>query len=178
MRSKTIIALFLVCAFALSAQSKKYLNVELMGAGGAVGISFDSRFKADSKFGYKVGLGYGFEYNSGVSHWYFTPVKAYYPEDKRWNNNFSIPVNAYYLFGREKHFFEMGLGFSLFYADYDFGSDSKIGYHMFGRVAYRHESQSKRLKFSVGLDLPFRTPASGLGYSIALAPSISIGYRL
>ncbi|MDD3078574.1 MAG: hypothetical protein PHH37_05670 [Paludibacter sp.] len=162
----------------LFSQRKKYLGFELAGSYGLTGLSLDSRFSELSKFGYTVGLSYGFEYNSGANHWYLTPVKAYYPEDDRMNRVVSIPFNIHYLLGQQKNFLETGIGLCAFYADYKFGNNKGLGYYSFGRIAYRHESVTKRLSFSLGLDVPFSTPASGLGYSIGIAPALSIGYRL
>jgi len=177
MRAKIIIIL-LLNGCVLFSQNKKYVEFELVGSNGLSGFSLDSRIKKNPKFGYKVGIGYGFEFNDGASHWYFTPVKAYFPEDKRLNSVVSLPFNIHYLIGNEKNFLETGIGFCAFYADYKFGENQGLGYYTFGRIAYRHESLTKRILFSLGMDIPFKLPGSGLGYSLGIAPSLSIGYRL
>ena len=178
MKIKTIFLGLTMSISTLFSQNTKYLGVELAGSYGMAGISLDSRLSKSSKFGYKIGLSYGMEYNSGARHWYITPVKAYYPEDGKMNNVYSIPLNVHYLLGREKHFLETGIGLCAFYADYNFGEHKGLGYYTFGRVAYRHESVTNRFMFSLGMDIPFMTPASGLGYSIVIAPALTIAYRL
>ena len=176
---KTGITILLVLAGTLlSSAQKKYVGLELAGTSGLSGISFDSRFSETSKLGYKVGISYGFEKNEGVSHWYFSPVKAYYPQNGQRCNYFSIPMNVHYLLGKQKNFLETALGLSLFATDYDFKKDERIGYFPYARFAYRHESAAKPLLFSIGIDIPFRTPGSGLGYSVGFMPAISLGYKL
>lgn len=178
MKIKLVLFVVMISVSTLFSQNRKYVGLNVAGSNGLFGISFDSRFKENSKFGYNLGISYGFEKNSGGSHWYFTPVKAYYPEDGRMCNYFSIPMNFHYLFGKEKYFLETALGVSFFATDYNFKNDNRIGYFSFARIAYRYESISKPLLFSIGIDAPFRTPGSGLGYSLSLSPSITIGYKL
>jgi hypothetical protein len=178
MKYRIIIYMLIVSISTLFSQRKKHIGVEFFGSYGLTGLSYDSRINEKSNLGYKVGLSYGYEYNDGVNHWYLTPVKAYYPEDGKLNSVISIPINIHYLFGKERNFLETGLGICTFYTDYNFGANKGIGYYSFGRIAYRHESSTNRLLFSLGIDIPFKTPASGLGYSLSIAPSISIGYKL
>ncbi len=175
---KLIVLILVINISTLFSQNKKFVGLELAGSYGLSGISYDSRFDEKSKFGYKIGIGYGFEKNSGVSHWYFTPVKAYFPEDDQMCNYFSVPMNIHYLFGQEKHFFETALGLNLFVTDYNFRNYNRIGYFSFCRIAYRYESKNKPVLFSIGIDMPFKTPGCGLGYSLGFIPSISIGYKL
>lgn len=170
--------LFAVMTLTMFAQTKKYVSLELAGSNGLGGISYDSRLKSNSKFGYKIRLGYGYEYHDGVRHWYFSPIKAYLPENKRINNSFTLPFNMYYLFGKEKNYLETGLGICTFYADYNNYNEAGLGYFTFGRVAYRHESVNNKLAFSLGLDLPFRTPGSGINFSLGIVPSFTIGWRM
>ena len=169
--------LLILCSITLYAQ-KKYVGLDLAGYNGLTGISYDSRFSETSKFGYKLGLTYGFEKNEGVSHWYFTPVKAYFPPNGQICHYYSIPMNVHYLLGSQKNFLETALGVSVFATDYNFKGNDRIGYFSFARLAYRHESTRKPLLFSIGIDIPFRTPGSGLGYSLGFMPAISLGYKL
>jgi hypothetical protein len=178
MKNKIFIYILLFSTISIFGQSKKYIGLNFAGSYGLTGLSFDSRFSEYSKFGYGIGISYGLEKNIGVSHWYFTPVKAYFPEDNRLCNYFSIPANFHYLLGSKKHFLETALGISFFVTDYSFGNDNRIGYFSFGRIAYRYESDIRPLLFSIGIDTPFRTPGSGLGYSFSISPSLTIGYKL
>lgn len=172
-----LVLLIIFCASSMFSQ-EKFIGFELAGSNGLVGFSFDSKFRKDSKFGYKIAVSYGFEKNDGVSHWYFSPVKAYYPQDGQLCNFYSIPINIHYLFGRKKHFLETALGLNIFATDYSFGYNNRIGYFTFGRIAYRYESITRPLLFSVGIDAPFRTPGSGLGYSFGITPTLTVGYKL
>lgn len=178
MRKILFLSLLILMSISVLFSQEKYVGFELAGSNGLVGISFDSKFSPVSKFGYKIALSYGFEKNVGVSHWYFSPVKAYYPKDGQLCNFYSIPINIYYLLGKEKHYLETALGINVFATDYNFGRSSQIGYFSFGRIAYRYESNMKPLLFSIGIDTPFQTPGSGLGYLFSISPSISIGYKL
>jgi len=178
---KYIIILSMLFAFGLiaEAQTPRHINLELLGAYNMVGFSFDSRFSENSRFGYRVGIGYGFS----ISKSFFSYSRGHYV---------SVPLNAYYLFGKKSHHFETGLGvFPIygnlysetefeFYPDYDsHGSyNNGIGYSCFGRLAYRFESASKPLSVSAGIDVPFKTPYSFFEKAIIILPSISIGYRL
>ena len=178
MKRKFFTALFVISTLTMIAQTKKYLGLELAGSNGLVGVSYDSRFDKNDKFGYKIRLGYGYEYHDGARHWYLSPIKVFFPEDEKINNSITLPISVYYLLGKNKNFLETGLGICTFYADYRNRNEKGLGYFSFARVAYRHESVKNKLSFSAGLDLPFYTPGSGLGYSLALVPSISIAYRL
>lgn len=175
---KIATVLLLIFNLTLSAQTKKYIDLELAGSNGLMGVSYDSRFNDNPKFGYKIRFGYGFELHNGSQHLSFSPIRAYFPKDERVNNSVTLPFNAYYLIGKENNFLETGLGICAFYADYYNKNDKGLGYFTFGRLAYRHESVNNKLAFSIGLDVPFYTPGSGLMYSVGLAPSISIGYRI
>lgn len=178
MKIKFFIYLLLFSATSIFAQNKKYVGLNFAGSYGLTGFSFDSRFNENSKFGYGLGISYGFEKNSGASHWYFTPVKAFLPSDNHLCNFFSVPMNIHYLIGSKKHFLETALGLSFFATNYSFGNDNRIGYFSFGRIAYRYESDIKPLLFSIGIDAPFRTPGSGLGYSFSISPTLTVGYKL
>lgn len=50
----------------MAQQKTRNLSVELLGAQNIVGINYDSRFKGNSGFGYRVGLGYGYGNTSGL----------------------------------------------------------------------------------------------------------------
>ena len=177
MKSKILIVILVLSSFSLTAQTKKYLNLNLLGTVGVVGVSFDSRFSENSKFGYTVGLGYGLESHKSA-HLYLTPVKAYYPEDGRVNNVVSAPMNVHYLIGNNKYLLELGIGLAPFYTDYSIGEGTqRFGCFTFGRIAYRYESDTKPWLFSIGLDLPFFTSGGRGFYFVDIAPSIAIGYR-
>lgn len=178
MRKVKLLILLVLLSITILFSQKKYIGFEIAGSNGLVGISFDSRFNYESKLGYKMALSYGFEKNDGVNHWYFSPVKAYFPENGQLCNFVSIPINLHYLVGKEKHFLETAMGINIFATDYNFGQSNQIGYFSFTRIAYRYESNTVPLLLSIGFDMPFKTSGSGLGYLFSIAPSISIGYKL
>lgn len=54
------------CSVVLAQEQEKTrsLSVELLGAQNVAGINYDSRFKGNSGWGYRVGIGYGYGDNS------------------------------------------------------------------------------------------------------------------
>ena len=187
---KNIIILFTLFAFGLTviAQTPRHINLELLGVYNLVGVSFDSRFSETSSFGYKVGIGYGYEKsNSGRSGWSiafdsdeadFRTSPIGYLRGLCLNSAVSVPINAYYLSGKNNSHFEGGLGVCPYVADFLGDYYDGIGYYCFGRLGYRYESSSKPLSISACVDIPFKTPGSDFRQAIGLYPSISIGYRL
>lgn len=163
-----------------TAQSPKYVNAEFLGSYNLIGSSFDGRFNDNSKFGYKIGFGYGYQKHTGSTNINLTVVNASNDAVGDMFNCYSIPINVHYLIGKEKHFLETSLGITLFATDYSFknNSDARVGYYSFARIAYRFEPKKIPFLFSIGADMPFQTPVSGLNYSFGIAPSVTIGYKL
>lgn len=62
-----------------------------------IDLSFDSRFKRGCKWGYRVGIG-------------FSDATSFSGLDARYVVTFPLEVNA--IFGRNRHFFEVGAGFA------------------------------------------------------------------
>lgn len=52
------------CSLVLAQEKTRSLSVELLGAQNVVGVNYDSRFKGNSGWGYRVGIGYGYGDNS------------------------------------------------------------------------------------------------------------------
>ena len=163
-----IIASLLFSVVLVKAQPTRSVNLELFGACGGIGVSFDSRLKINPNFGYKVGLGYGFEYHNNNSHRIF-------------GNTISLPVNAYYLFGKKNHYLELGAGVSTVYSNYNYSyledRVTDFSYFCFAQVAYRYESTKSPFVLSVGVDLPIKTPGSYFVEAIDFLPKVSLGYR-
>ncbi len=184
MRVKRFLILIFAGAwsFLCQAETPRFVALEFFGVHDLLGLSFDSRLAPDSRWGYKVGLGYGLGYRSeGLK---LSPVAGFMrPEDAK--SVVSLPVNVYYLLGGSCHFFESGVGFVPYYGR--FVSESgfmgfpntrvfdAFNYYGFLRAAYRYEGS--RLLLSVGLDLPFQTPGSRFKQFLGIAPKLSIGYR-
>lgn len=180
MKKKILLLSLGILVHFCTAQNIKFVNAEFLGSYNLIGTSFDTRFNENSKFGYKIGFGYGYQKHSGSTNINLTVVNASNNTVGDLYNCYSIPMNIHYLVGKEKHFLETGLGITLFATDYSFknNSDTRVGYYSFARIAYRFESKKIPFLFSIGADMPFQTPASGLNYSFGIAPSISIGYKL
>ena len=83
----------------MAQQKTRNLSVELLGAQNIVGINYDSRFKGNSGFGYRVGLGYGYGNNSGLF-------------DQK-INGVGVPLELNYLLGKKNSKLELGFGASL-----------------------------------------------------------------
>ena len=196
---KKVALILLALCFALvivKAQTPRSINLELLGVYNLVGISFDSRFSENSKFGYKIGLGYGYENSTYVNGWSieingksaaFRTSPVGYLRDLSLTHVVSLPVSAYYLFGKNNHHFDLGLGVSPYYAHFGdiFAFVSTIPnpgngfrYYCFLQTAYRYESPKSPFLYSIGIDIPFKTPGSDFVQAIGLYPKFSIGYRL
>lgn len=154
---------------------RRSINAELLGAYGIGGISFDSRFKADSKFGYKVGLGYGY------GRTYYAPFLTENPKINealgfvnQTVHQYLLPIQAYYLFGKNRHFFEVGAGVvpSLQFIKTDTKSYSK--FNCFGVINAGYRYETNRWSIAPGADMGLFFPSGGA----KLYPKISIGYRL
>ncbi len=168
------------------AQTPRSINFELLGVYNFVGVSFDSRFNETSKFGYKVGIGYGFahEDKKGVL---WTPHVGLLIK-KPLNQAISVPLNVYYLFGRDRHFFEFGAGVTPYLMNYisytynmgelfSISATNKwgFGYYTFVQPAYQYNA--KRWTGSIGLDILINTPGADFKQPIGLCPRLSIGYK-
>ena len=178
-----------------NAQTPRSVNVELLGVHNLVGVSFDSRFKENSKFGYKIGIGYGYEnstYSDGAMYEFggknaaFRTSPVGFLRSQLLKNVVSFPLNIYYLFGETNKFFELGGGIVPYYAGfknriywngtYQNSDFNQFKYYAFLQTAYRYEGA--KFLYSIGLDIPFKTPSSDLTQAIGIYPKISVGYKL
>ncbi len=170
------------------AQTQRSINFELWGVYNLVGASFDSRFNETSKFGYKIGIGYGYEQENEKGTFRTAPVG--YLRGIPLNHVISAPLNIYYLFGRNRHFFELGAGVTPYLMNYTsyiyqlVGGISVptaettkwgLGYYAFLYPAYRYNSE--RWTGSIGLDIPINTPGAQFTRLIGLYPRLSVGYK-
>lgn len=165
---KVILVLSALCLLSgfTSAKTPRFVNLEFFGAYNLAGFSFDGRFSESSRFGYRVGLGYGFGY-SRVSGMYSSR-----------SNEISMPVNVYHLFGKRKHYFELGIGAVPYYiwhnrvlvgydgipAQY---SSEEFNCYGFIQPAYRFEGSN--ILLSAGIMMAF---------GIGICPEFTVGYRL
>ena len=89
------------CSVVLAQEQEKTrsLSVELLGAQNVAGINYDSRFKGNSGWGYRVGIGYGYGDNSS---WVDQKISGV-----------GVPLELNYLLGEKKSKLEVGFGASL-----------------------------------------------------------------
>jgi hypothetical protein len=136
--------------------SQAYL--ELFGAGGAASLNYDARFsKKENGLGYRVGIGGEFFYSSNLGT----------------STSVAIPFGINYLFGKTKHYFELGAGGTPFFGDemsYPknyFGANLSAGYRL-------TPFQKKGVSFRAGY-MQWIMFANGTDFTPYLY--ISVGYR-
>ena len=179
---KKLATIALLCMVCMSGWGQRVQNLSLegLGASGSVGLNYDSRFKGNDGFGFRIGLGYCFSQSQ-----YTALVKA---------NNCNLhaitaPMGINYLLGKKKHKLEVGLGASLGYYSKQTGDSwqyvwdpfsndepgNSFGYFMFAEIGYRYQP-TEGLMLRVGL-----TPSWNFGGKYGLDrqwyyPFIGIGY--
>ncbi len=153
--------LLLATGVNVSAQDKvKSVSLELFGAQNLVGVNYDSRFKGNDGFGFRVGVGFGYGDNSYL-----------FDQDVK---GVGVPVEINYLFGKGNHKLEIGFGASLgFYhvketvgyiyvpepggeiisGEYT-NKSNQFGYMMFGDIGYRYQRKNGFM-FRVGISPSF-----------------------
>jgi hypothetical protein len=131
---------------------------ELFGAGGAASLNYDARFsKKENGLGYRVGIGGEFFYSSNLGT----------------STSVAIPLGLNYLFGKRKHYFELGAGGTPFFGDemsYPknyFGANLSAGYRL-------TPFQKKGVSFRAGY-MQWIMFANGTDFTPYLY--ISVGYR-
>lgn len=187
---KILLLVFLAAPHTTMAQQKentqKSVYAEILGASNLIGVSYDSRLKPDSPWGYRVGLGYTYSKNYGL----FSGSASLKGVD--------IPLEANYLLGKKRSKLELGLGLNLgyytekydVYAIKNIGEEGEIpyyveeyagreshnawGYFFFGNIGYRYQPLHG-FQFRAGI-----SPSFNLGGNHAvtksLFPYISFGY--
>ncbi len=187
---KTLLILCVAVAQSAMAQqvenTQKSMYLELFGASNMVGVNYDSRFKPNSPWGYRVGLGYTYSKNYGLL------------SGSNSIRGVDVPIEANYLLGKKRSKLELGLGVNLGYykEKYDTwdlkeigkedgityyesiykGEDSRSlwGYYCFGNIGYRYQP-SHGFQFRAGI-----SPSFNLGEKHAVSksvfPYISFGY--
>ena len=169
-------------AFAAQAQEKvRSVSLEVFGAQNTVGINYDSRFKGNDGWGWRVGLGFGYGDNSGFIDQNIKGV--------------GVPLEVNYLLGKKSSKLELGFGANFgFYhvkektgyyiplgdgsgdkTEYYKSSDNRFGYLMFGNIGYRYQRVSGFM-FRVGITPSFNFgDKNGLKKSAA-CPYIGLGW--
>lgn len=157
------------------------VSLEVFGAQNTVGINYDSRFKGNDGWGWRVGLGFGYGDNSGFIDQNIKGV--------------GVPLEVNYLLGKKSNKLELGFGANFgFYhvkektgyyiplgdgsgdkTEYYKSSDNRFGYLMFGNIGYRYQRVSGFM-FRVGITPSFNFgDKNGLKKSAA-CPYIGLGW--
>ena len=190
-----LLAMCLMGGFVAQAQEvpERSLSLELFGAQNTVGINYDSRFKGNHGLGYRVGVGYGYSETSTIAS------SSYALQ------GIAVPIEINYLFGKDRHKLELGLGTSLGYyyekchvwtsvgpapgdvsggppyfgyADYyKKVTRNSFGYFVFGNIGYRLQT-NRGFLFRAGF-----TPSFNFGDQYGIHrkwyyPYVSFGWRL
>lgn len=165
----------------------KSVSLELLGPSVLVGATYDARFKPDSKWGYRAGVGYA--YLSSVG-WLGGTDRQY---------AVMMPLGVNYIPGEGKGRLEVGAGVSLgithesiagYHCDYIVGSGdniyekhvdedgtSKTGFaHFFyGNIGYRHVSKNG-FQFRCGISPTFNIGSKDDFDFVVFWPYVSFGY--
>lgn len=170
------VALF-VAAVRAQEKPRRALFTEFAGASGLVGVSFDSRLKSSTHWGYRVGL----SYNMGMGTSPKDEPSVLYAGP-------SMLVAGNYLIGRGNHRLELGLGMAFGYfckednadappgsSGWDFYRHWEMGYYHFGEVGYRYQpARGFFLRMGVALNFVFERKV-GLQWPISL-PYLGCGF--
>jgi hypothetical protein len=160
-------------------ERQRAIYLELGGASNYYGLSYDSRFKPNSRFGYRVGISYC------ESSSIFTGV----------SRTFGVPLEVNYLLGSRKNKLELGLGSNLgSYSVFDGATTSvdenedsihityiskyrKIfGYFMYANIGYRFVGRRGFL-FRAGINPSFSFNGKhAVSRDPAVWPYLSFGY--
>lgn len=139
----------------INAQRGQSIYVELLGGGVIYSVNYDTRFsEGEDKLGCRIGASF---VESGVI----------------------IPTQINYLFGENKHKFEIGLGITTFL---EFDSDGSIYILGSGTLMYRFQKPDGNFLFRAGLSPTFVPTEDDVLYGdigkiFWFWPGISFGYK-
>lgn len=192
MKRKTIaLLLLLLCVLNVNAQDDnvrtKSVYVEAFGPSNTIGITYDARFNENSRWGYRVGFGFG--YASSTSIFY----------GKTSTRGYTVPLGLNYLVGGKKHNLELGVGLNVgFYNNHDIAlepwyiektpgnteqigwtakpiKENKFGTFAYGTIGYRYTAK-KGFQFRIGITPAVAFSFKGIySHRVAFAPYISFG---
>lgn len=137
--------------------SQRTIYAEIGGAAIPIGINYDSRFREDSRWGYRIGVAYMKDMKE---------FQMYRGLDIERISGMNIPMEINYLIGRKgtKNKLELGAGLNLGFYNEEIGyqedwdidneviTDSRfmVGYFMFANIGYRLQPRNGFL-FRVGV---------------------------
>lgn len=164
----------------------KSVSLELLGPSVLVGATYDARFKADSKWGYRAGVGFTS----------FSSIGILGNEDK--NYSVMMPLGINFLQGEGKGKLELGAGVTLgvshdshdeFMCDFiDKGdgfyeqtnireervSKTTFGHFFYGNIGYRHVAKNG-FQFRCGISPSFTVNKKDFDF-VVFWPYVSFGY--
>ena len=161
------------------------IYVEFFGASNLIGISYDSRIKPGSPFGFRAGVAYAY----GESRGFFDNVA-----DK--TSYFSVPAAFNCILGKRKSKFEVGFGINMgifsvedyttvdadgyptiFNPSYVVRETRNIfGYYFFSDIGYRYQRENGFM-LRVGVSPSFSFAGDhGVSKTPVLYPYLSLGY--
>lgn len=162
--------------------TERSISVEALGVHNVVGVNFDSRFKGNHGFGFRVGVGYA---QGKGKHIYFNHAGTK-------TQGVAFPIEINYLLGQKEHKLELGLGTSLgYYGErMEFGTieghqympvtEKKFGYFVFGNIGYRLQTNCG-LMIRTGWAPSINFDDGGCNYlqrRLISSLYISVGWRL
>ncbi|MBQ7422872.1 MAG: hypothetical protein IJV27_12140 [Prevotella sp.] len=150
------------CCFPIITYSTptKAVYAEAFGASTMVGVNYDSRFKGNKGWGYRVGLSYAYS-----RHTFFLSDTI---------KGVAVPLEINYLFGKRKSKFELGAGVSLGYykENYDYIEFT----HEDGIYAKTTPKSRKSFGYFVFFDIGYRfQPIKGFDFRVGITPSFNFG---
>lgn len=164
----------------------KSVSLELLGPSVLIGATYDARFKPDSKWGYRAGVGYA----------YLSTIGIIGGTDRQYA--VMMPLGVNYLQGEGKGKLELGAGVSLGlthesrsgnhfhytivngdniyekHIDEDGVSKTEFGYFFYSNIGYRHVSK-KGFQFRCGISPTFLIDNKDIDFEV-FWPYISFGY--
>lgn len=187
---KTLLIVLLAATQTAMAQqdesTQKSVYAEILGSSNLIGVNYDARFKPNSPWGYRVGLGYTYSKNYNM----FSGSNSLKGVD--------VPLEANYLLGKKRSKLELGLGLNLGYytEKYDVWTLKKVseedgityytteyagedshstwGYYFFGNIGYRYQP-SHGFQFRAGISPSFNFGGKH-AVTKSIFPYISFGY--
>ena len=179
-----LLAMCLLGGLAAQAQegTERSISIEALGVHNIVGVNFDSRFKGNHGFGFRVGVGYA---QGKGEHIYISPSGTK-------TQGFAFPLEINYLLGKNDQKLELGLGTSLGYYgeriefptigghQYMPVTNRGFGYFVFGNIGYRLQTKSG-LMIRTGWAPSINFDDGGTHYlhrRLLTSLYISVGWRL
>lgn len=189
--SLSIVLLLTICMNVMAQEEDerirdKSVSLELLGPSVLVGATYDARFKPDSKWGYRAGVGYT----------YLSSVGCMGGTDRQYA--VMMPLGVNYIPGEGKGSLEVGAGVSLgithdsragYQYDYNVGtsdapqkihvdvdrtSKTEFAHFFYGNIGYRHVSKNG-FQFRCGISPSFYFDNKDFDF-VVFWPYVSVGY--